>query len=211
MNIAARLEASSPVGGICVSRAVRDHVHGRLDLTFEPIGRLTLKNIARPVEAYVLRLDPPACETSGPIPLSFHASCHDGVGRGLSTAPRLSLVVLPFDNLGCADDGVFFCRCNHRGPDHRAFARTLLTVWSSTALRRSHTEAGQSRSRLSARNSVCATRWKAGCAWFAEHCVSTSNLSRLKRACISGPTALKLDATLVTVRWMTSSATDGSP
>jgi TolB-like protein/class 3 adenylate cyclase len=60
VNIAARLEAASPVGGICVSRAVRDYVHGRLDLTFEPIGELTLKNIARPVEAYVLRLDPHA-------------------------------------------------------------------------------------------------------------------------------------------------------
>ena len=56
VNIAARLEAECPVGGICVSRSVRDHVHGRLDLAFEPIGELTLKNIARPVEAYVLRL-----------------------------------------------------------------------------------------------------------------------------------------------------------
>ena len=53
VNIAARLEAECPVGGICVSRAVRDHVHGSLDLTFEAIGPLTLKNIARPVEAFV--------------------------------------------------------------------------------------------------------------------------------------------------------------
>src|SRR5689334_7370983 len=58
VNIAARLEAECPAGGICVSRSVRDHVHGRLDLTFEPIGPRTLKNIARPVEAFVLRLDP---------------------------------------------------------------------------------------------------------------------------------------------------------
>ena len=60
VNIAARLEAECPVGGICVSRTVRDHVHGRLDLPFEAIGPLTLKNIARPVEAYVVRLDPAA-------------------------------------------------------------------------------------------------------------------------------------------------------
>ena len=60
VNIAARLQAECPAGGICVSRAVRDHVHGRLDLAFEPIGELTLKNIARPVEAFVLRLDPAA-------------------------------------------------------------------------------------------------------------------------------------------------------
>jgi len=57
VNVAARLEAESPVGGICVSRPVRDHVHGRLGLTFEALGPLTLKNIARPVEAFVLRVD----------------------------------------------------------------------------------------------------------------------------------------------------------
>ena len=60
VNVAARLEAECPPGGICVSRAVRDHVHGRLDLAFEWVGPLTLKNIARPVEAFVLRLDPAA-------------------------------------------------------------------------------------------------------------------------------------------------------
>src|SRR5580693_2419548 len=62
VNIAARLEAECPVGGICVSRTVRDHVHGRLDLPFEAVGELTLKNIARPVEAFVVRLDPAAQE-----------------------------------------------------------------------------------------------------------------------------------------------------
>ncbi len=49
VNVAARLEAECPVDGICVSRSVRDHVHGRLDLDFEPIGELALKNIALPV------------------------------------------------------------------------------------------------------------------------------------------------------------------
>jgi adenylate cyclase len=55
VNVAARLQAECPPGGICVSRSVRDHVHGRLDLTFEELGPLNLKNIARPVEAFVLR------------------------------------------------------------------------------------------------------------------------------------------------------------
>ena len=58
VNIAVRLQAECPVGGICVSRAVRDHVRDRHDLLFEAIGPLMLKNIARPVEAFVLRLDP---------------------------------------------------------------------------------------------------------------------------------------------------------
>ena len=55
VNVAARLQAECPPGGICVTRAVRDHVHDRLDLAFEELGPLNLKNIARPVEAFVLR------------------------------------------------------------------------------------------------------------------------------------------------------------
>jgi adenylate cyclase len=34
VNVAARLQAECPPGGICVSRAVRDHTLGRLDLTW---------------------------------------------------------------------------------------------------------------------------------------------------------------------------------
>jgi TolB-like protein/class 3 adenylate cyclase/tetratricopeptide (TPR) repeat protein len=97
VNIAARLEAASPVGGICVSRSVRDHVHGRLDLAFESIGKLTLKNITRPVEAFVLRLDPTAMTGERSVPVVSSATAPD---VGLSNAPPLSLVVLPFDNLG---------------------------------------------------------------------------------------------------------------
>jgi class 3 adenylate cyclase len=55
VNIAARLQVECPVGGICVSRAVRDHMHGRHNFNFEELGPLTLKNIARPVDAFVLR------------------------------------------------------------------------------------------------------------------------------------------------------------
>jgi TolB-like protein/class 3 adenylate cyclase len=98
VNIAARLEAASPVGGICVSRTVRDHVHSRLDLVFDAMGPLTLKNIVRPVEAFVLRLDradagrQPSATTMTPTAMPADV--------GLSNAPRLSIVVLPFDNLG---------------------------------------------------------------------------------------------------------------
>jgi TolB-like protein/class 3 adenylate cyclase/Flp pilus assembly protein TadD len=157
VNIAARLEAECPVGGICVSRAVRDHVHGRLDLVFEPIGELTLKNIARPVEAFVLRLDsaaensaprvaadavqpatrvpsraalvagvagllvigtggagwwlyrgtaiaPKASEATSsaainPAPTPATAQAFPPADVSLSKAPRLSIVVLPFQNL----------------------------------------------------------------------------------------------------------------
>jgi class 3 adenylate cyclase/pimeloyl-ACP methyl ester carboxylesterase len=62
--VAARLQTECPPGGICVSRAVRDHVHDRLNLSFEALGQLNLKNMARPVEAFVLNLSSAA---SGPI------------------------------------------------------------------------------------------------------------------------------------------------
>jgi class 3 adenylate cyclase len=54
--VAARLQAECPPGGVCVSRAIRDHVHDRLELPFEPLGLLSLKNVSRPVDAFVLRL-----------------------------------------------------------------------------------------------------------------------------------------------------------
>src|SRR5215472_14324349 len=57
VNVAARLQAECPPGGICVTRSVRDHVHGRLDLIFGELGALDLKNIPRPVEAFVVKLD----------------------------------------------------------------------------------------------------------------------------------------------------------
>lgn len=53
--IAVRLQAVCPPGGVCISRAVHDHGADRLGLPFEALGALTLKNIAHPVEAFVLR------------------------------------------------------------------------------------------------------------------------------------------------------------
>ena len=59
VNIAARLQAICPPGCVCVSAVVRNHVQ-ELDLRFEPMGTVQLKNIAQPIEAFVVRLDRPA-------------------------------------------------------------------------------------------------------------------------------------------------------
>ena len=56
VNIAARLEALAEPGGICISAKVHDEVRGKLDFTFEDMGEQTVKNIARPIRAYRLRL-----------------------------------------------------------------------------------------------------------------------------------------------------------
>jgi class 3 adenylate cyclase/TolB-like protein len=57
VNVAARLEALAEPGGICVSRTVFDHVKGKVEVAFEPMGALSLKNIAEPVEAFRVRID----------------------------------------------------------------------------------------------------------------------------------------------------------
>jgi class 3 adenylate cyclase len=92
VNVAARLQAECPPGGVCVSRAAFDHVRDRLDLDFEELGTLTLKNIARPVEAFVLRL-----QNDAPRATPAAVSMPD---LSIAKAPRLSLVILQFANLG---------------------------------------------------------------------------------------------------------------
>ena len=56
VNIAARLESLAEPGGICVSRGVRDHIRHRLAVAFEDLGEQQVKNIARPIRAFQLRV-----------------------------------------------------------------------------------------------------------------------------------------------------------
>jgi hypothetical protein len=57
VNVAARLEGIAEPGGICVSGRVQEDVQGRIDVAFVDIGEQRLKNIARPVRAFRVRLD----------------------------------------------------------------------------------------------------------------------------------------------------------
>jgi adenylate cyclase len=61
VNVAARLETLAEPGGICVSGAVRDQVGQRLDdVEFEDLGDQSVKNIARPIRVFRVRLEPNA-------------------------------------------------------------------------------------------------------------------------------------------------------
>ena len=93
VNVAARLQAECPPGGICVSRSVRDHVHGRLKLTFEELGTLSLKNIARPVEAFAVRVD------VANVPKSVERSLVDNTREPLPLPGKPSIAVLAFTNM----------------------------------------------------------------------------------------------------------------
>lgn len=56
INVASRLEALCEPGGICVSGSVREQVHGTVDVGFEDIGEQQVKNIARPIRAFAVRI-----------------------------------------------------------------------------------------------------------------------------------------------------------
>ncbi|HWL67911.1 MAG TPA: adenylate/guanylate cyclase domain-containing protein [Geminicoccus sp.] len=57
VNIAARLQQLAEPGGILVSQTVHNHVRGKLDFAFEPLGRHRFKNIPEPIATFRVRLD----------------------------------------------------------------------------------------------------------------------------------------------------------
>ena len=60
VNVAARLEGLAPPGGICISGTVYDQVVGKLALGYAFLGEHAMKNIAKPVRAYRVLLEPDA-------------------------------------------------------------------------------------------------------------------------------------------------------
>src|SRR5713101_3097793 len=89
VNIAARLEGIAEPGGICISSSTYDQVRGKVGIEFADLGEQNLKNIDRPVRAYALVRDEPSLPTKG-----------SSTTPSPPPAPRLSIVVLPFANIG---------------------------------------------------------------------------------------------------------------
>ena len=58
VNIAARLESCAEPGGICVSKTAFDHIETKLPLGYEYLGEKEVKNIAKPVGAYRVLMEP---------------------------------------------------------------------------------------------------------------------------------------------------------
>ncbi len=54
VNVAARLQALAPPGGVCVSSSIHDQIVGKLTLQFRDIGEQALKNISRPVRVFTV-------------------------------------------------------------------------------------------------------------------------------------------------------------
>jgi adenylate cyclase len=93
VNIAARLEGVCEPGAICLSEDAYRQVKERLDLAVRDLGQTQLKNIAEPIRVYSLRVGVPA-----------QAKPASASGPEKSAAPRLSIVVLPFANIGGASE-----------------------------------------------------------------------------------------------------------
>jgi TolB-like protein/class 3 adenylate cyclase/Flp pilus assembly protein TadD len=87
VNVAARLESIAEPGGICISSSAYDQVRGKVGVEFTDLGEQNLKNIARPIGAYAVARESPVTKVGSTTPSSL-------------SAPRLSMVVLPFANIG---------------------------------------------------------------------------------------------------------------
>ncbi len=100
VNVAARLEMLAEPGGICVSGAVRDQVGDRLDdIAFEDLGEQIVKNIARPIRVFRIRL-----ESNAP-------STPEGAKDAAATTPtakKPSIAVLPLVNMSGDAEQEFF-------------------------------------------------------------------------------------------------------
>jgi len=106
VNIAARLEALAVPGGICVSRVVRDQIRDKLAYAFEDGGEQSVKNIARPVRAYAM-----SSAAVATLPAIAMPARRISTRRRASPRPttlRLSIVVLPFDNMGGDPEQQYF-------------------------------------------------------------------------------------------------------
>ncbi len=92
VNIAARLEGIAKPGAIALSEDAYRQVKGRLDLSVSDLGHKELKNIAEPMRVYSLDVGLPA--EAKPAPLEPPPE--------RAGPARLSIVVLPFANMGGA-------------------------------------------------------------------------------------------------------------
>jgi adenylate cyclase len=92
VNVAARLQAFAPVGGVAVSLTVRDQVAAKAPCAFEDLGEFTVKNIERPVRVF-----------------TAHSSQGTEREETKSRMPsRVSICVLPFANMSGDPEQEYF-------------------------------------------------------------------------------------------------------
>lgn len=101
INVAARLEAEAPGGGIVLSGNLHDAVVGRIKVAFDDLGDLSLKNIERPLRAYRVRMEGSAATSTASVTSS---SSH----APLTLPDKPSIAVLPFQNMSGDPEQEYF-------------------------------------------------------------------------------------------------------
>jgi TolB-like protein/class 3 adenylate cyclase/tetratricopeptide (TPR) repeat protein len=99
VNIAARLEALAEPGGVYISEIVRQSIGSRLDLDFEDLGEHQVKNIAKAVHVFRIRLSGEA------VPFKLTGS---EMPSHLAIPHKPSIAVMPFISMSGEADHEFF-------------------------------------------------------------------------------------------------------
>ena len=95
VNIAARLEALAEPGGICISGDVHNQVRNRLELQYEDLGEKEVKHVSRPVRVYAINP-------------TVQRAPEQSVAPALTHPKKLSIAVLPFDNMSNDPEQEYF-------------------------------------------------------------------------------------------------------
>jgi TolB-like protein/class 3 adenylate cyclase len=96
VNVAARLEGICEPGRICISEDAYRQVRDKITEDLVELGERQLKNIARPVRVFEIRID---------LETALRVSTRTDAAK---PAPRLSIVVLPFANIGGGGEQDYF-------------------------------------------------------------------------------------------------------
>jgi adenylate cyclase len=99
VNVAARLEALADPGGILISTKVHSEVEGKVEAEFEDRGEQQVKNIAKPVRVYAVRLASVPGATASPV---------ISEAKLLPLPDKPSIAVLPFQNMSGDPEQEYF-------------------------------------------------------------------------------------------------------
>jgi TolB-like protein/class 3 adenylate cyclase len=86
VNIAVRLQENAKSGTVYVSRAAVEQARGKVAARFEPVGKLSLKNIAEPVEVFAAVPAAPGETMRAAAPRRFSRRLQAGLAAALTVA-----------------------------------------------------------------------------------------------------------------------------